>query len=148
MAYLVGKYGKDDSLYPKDLFQRAVVDQRLHFESGNLFPLLKSIVVGVARKGWTTISDDIIAEVRTSYDFLNKFLEKETYMAGSKVTIADFSILTSLSTLVHVIPIDSKELPNLAKWLKMCEGLSYFSVHAEGCAMLNGVLDAGLGKSS
>lgn len=44
-TYLVGKYGNDDSLYPKDLEKRAVVDQRLHFDSGILFPRLAAIVV-------------------------------------------------------------------------------------------------------
>lgn len=44
-AYLVDKYGKDDSLYPKDLQKRAVVDQRLHFDSGVVFPRLSAIVV-------------------------------------------------------------------------------------------------------
>lgn len=44
-AYLIGKYAKDDSLYPKDLQKRAVIDQRLHFDSGILFPRLGAIVV-------------------------------------------------------------------------------------------------------
>lgn len=35
-AYLVGKYGKDDSLYPKDLKKRGKVDERLHFDNGTL----------------------------------------------------------------------------------------------------------------
>jgi hypothetical protein len=42
---LISKYGKDDSLYPKDLQKRAVVDQRLHFDSSILFPRLRDIVV-------------------------------------------------------------------------------------------------------
>lgn len=44
-AYLVNKYGKDDSLYPKDYRIRAVVDQRLHFDTGVLFPRMAYIVV-------------------------------------------------------------------------------------------------------
>ncbi|XP_031639307.1 glutathione S-transferase 1-like, partial [Contarinia nasturtii] len=36
-GYLVGKYGKDDRLYPKDLVKRAQVDAHLHFDSGHLF---------------------------------------------------------------------------------------------------------------
>lgn len=39
-TYLVEKYGKDDSLYPKDLKKRGRVDQRLHFNSGVLFPAM------------------------------------------------------------------------------------------------------------
>jgi glutathione S-transferase len=34
MIYLLSKYAKSDNLYPKDLKKRALVDQRLHFDSG------------------------------------------------------------------------------------------------------------------
>lgn len=38
MAYLVTKYGKGDSLYPAtDVKRRAIIDQRLHFDSSTLF---------------------------------------------------------------------------------------------------------------
>lgn len=33
-SYLVNKYGKDDTLYPKDANARALVDQRLYFDMG------------------------------------------------------------------------------------------------------------------
>lgn len=44
-AYLVEKYASDDGLYPKDLQKRAVVDQRLHFDSSILFPRVQNLVV-------------------------------------------------------------------------------------------------------
>lgn len=37
LTYLVEKYGKDDSLYPKDAKARAVVNQRLYFDMGTLY---------------------------------------------------------------------------------------------------------------
>lgn len=37
LTYLVEKYGKDDSLYPKDPKARAVVNQRLYFDMGTLY---------------------------------------------------------------------------------------------------------------
>lgn len=37
MTYLADQYGKNDSLYPKDIKKRGLVDQRLYFDAGTLF---------------------------------------------------------------------------------------------------------------
>ncbi|CAH0678045.1 unnamed protein product [Spodoptera exigua] len=42
VTYLVTKYGKNDDLYPADPEKRAIIDQRLHFDSGILFPSLRA----------------------------------------------------------------------------------------------------------
>lgn len=44
-SYLVRTYGKDDSLYPSDVKQKAVVDQRLFFDAGTLYPRIRAICV-------------------------------------------------------------------------------------------------------
>ncbi|XP_060519359.1 glutathione S-transferase 1-like [Cylas formicarius] len=44
VAYLVGKYAKDDSLYPKDLAKRGLIDSRLHFDTGYAFAALREPV--------------------------------------------------------------------------------------------------------
>jgi len=45
MAYLVSKYAKNDSLYPRDPKERAVVDQMMYFDAGTLyFNLIKCYV--------------------------------------------------------------------------------------------------------
>lgn len=46
-VYLIEKYGDDKFLYPKDLYKRAIIDQRLHFDSGVLFPTFRRIVVNI-----------------------------------------------------------------------------------------------------
>ena len=47
MCYLVTKYGKNDSLYPKNPQVRAKIDQFLHFDTGYLFNTLRIIGVGL-----------------------------------------------------------------------------------------------------
>ena len=38
-------YGQDDSLYPKEVKVRAVVDQRLHFDGGCFYKAFGDIAV-------------------------------------------------------------------------------------------------------
>lgn len=45
MAYLVAKYAKDDSLYPEDIRKRAIVNQRLFYDSSVIFYHMKNIAV-------------------------------------------------------------------------------------------------------
>lgn len=37
LTYLTSAYAKDDTLYPKDIKIRALVDQRLHFDLSTLY---------------------------------------------------------------------------------------------------------------
>lgn len=62
LSYLVDQYGKDESLYPKDPYERAMVDQRLHFDSGILYMRLKSILV---RHSFIQYSFRFLNEVHT-----------------------------------------------------------------------------------
>lgn len=58
-SYLVGKYSIDDQLYPKDLKRRALIDQRLHFDTGIIFPCVKSVLV---RKYTYTYTEDLFID--------------------------------------------------------------------------------------
>jgi glutathione S-transferase len=46
LAYLVNKYKPGSSWYPNDPQARAVVDQRLYYDSSNVYSSLAQIVVG------------------------------------------------------------------------------------------------------
>lgn len=48
IMYLVDKYGKDDSLYPKDLAIRAKINQRLFFGAGTFDKAYLDILVSFA----------------------------------------------------------------------------------------------------
>ncbi|XP_030765550.1 glutathione S-transferase D6-like [Sitophilus oryzae] len=47
IAFLVGKYGNDDELYSKDIMERALIDQRLHFDSSVVNNFTRTILVSL-----------------------------------------------------------------------------------------------------
>lgn len=49
MTYMVSEYATDDSLYPKDVRTRALVDQRLFFDMGTLYARMADYIVSVSK---------------------------------------------------------------------------------------------------
>lgn len=45
VTYLINAYAENDFLYPSEPRKRALIDQRLHFDSGILFPALREATV-------------------------------------------------------------------------------------------------------
>lgn len=130
IAYLVEKYGKDGSLYPKDLVKRAQIDQRLHFDSGNIFPLVRRIVLGI--KAHQKIIPECLDLAKEQYDFCEKFLEGNDWMCGSTMTIADLSLFPTITSLAKLAPYDASSLVNLTNWIKRCETLPFAAVNKKG----------------
>nr|AVT42186.1 glutathione S-transferase e2 [Lissorhoptrus oryzophilus] len=127
-SYLVGKYGKIDSLYPKDLQKRAIVDQRLHFDSGVLFPRVSAIVGALLRGGAKTIEKDKADLVQQAYQSLETLLEGHNYVAGNELTIADFSLVSTLSSSnAALVPVAANTYPKISAWLSRMQALPYYS---------------------
>ncbi|KAJ3663901.1 hypothetical protein Zmor_008119 [Zophobas morio] len=133
-AYLVSKYAKNDSLYPKDLAKRAIIDQRLHFDSGVAFPAGARITAAILRAGKKSIDDSDKESVNAVYAFLETFLEKKSWMAGESVTIADYNLYATVTTLNVLVPLDGQKYQKLASWLKKVDGLSEAEANKKGIA--------------
>ncbi|XP_068892693.1 glutathione S-transferase 1-like [Tenebrio molitor] len=141
MAYLVEKYGKDDSLYPKDLRKRAIINQRLHFENGILFPYTMAVIRPIIYEGEKTVPRDKADKVREAYSFLEKFLEGKNWVAGDAVSVADFSIISSITTMDVVVPVDTKTCPNIASWIKRMEKLPYYDENKKGLDQIRQIIE-------
>lgn len=127
IAYLVDKYGKDDSLYPKDLLKRAVVNQRLHFETGVMFEGgLRSITIPLWFKNVTKFPQERLDALFEIYNFLEVFLKDTQFVAGDHVTIADLSIITTVTSFVAFADIDSLKYPKLSAWINRMKALPYY----------------------
>ena len=124
MGYLVQKYAKDDALYPREPLQRAIVDQRLHFESGVLYVRCKNLKHLLFEEKVTELP---IEKLHETYALLELFLNGHEYMAGDQLTIADFSIVTSVSTAhLSIAPVDASKYPNLSAWLTRISSLPFY----------------------
>ncbi|KAJ3663891.1 hypothetical protein Zmor_008110 [Zophobas morio] len=139
MPYLVDKYGKeDDPLYPKDLRKRATINQRLHFNNGVLFTL--NVLGPIIYQGEGTISEEKVSRVREAYAFLETFLDRHKWVAGDWVTIADFAIIATVTSLDVVVPVGEEIYPNVYAWMRRAEGLPYYDENRRGLEIIKNMV--------
>jgi glutathione S-transferase len=118
-AYLVEKYGKNDSLYPKDPKARAVVNQRLYFDMGTLYQRFADYYYPqVFAK--QPANPENFKKMEDAMEFFNTFLAGSKYAAGEQMTIADLSLLAT-ATSFEAAKFDLSKYANVTKWLKLCK---------------------------
>ncbi|GBP57221.1 Glutathione S-transferase 1, isoform D [Eumeta japonica] len=130
-CYLADKYAKNDQLYPKDLKKRAIINQRLYFDSSFLFVKIRGIFFPILFQGKTTIDKAAKDDLNTTLGFLEKFLSDNIWVAGDNYTIADTSIYASVSSLVAT-GWDISLFPNIKRWLNECSSLPGYAENADG----------------
>lgn len=119
IAYLVEKYGKTDSLYPTDPQKRALVNQRMYFDQGTLYQRLADFYYPQIFAKQPPNADNL-KKLEDALGFLNTFLENSTYAAGETLTLADITLVATVSTL-EVASFDLTKYPNVARWLAKCK---------------------------
>nr|AAM09542.2 glutathione S-transferase E7 [Anopheles gambiae]AAM61879.1 glutathione S-transferase 3-8 [Anopheles gambiae] len=123
--YLVCKYGRDDGLYPSELVRRARVHTALHLEAGVIFSRLSFLFEPVIYSGKSYFHSDRIEHIRKAYRLLEDSLVDQ-YMVGESLTIADFSCISSIATLVGVVPLDESKFPKSTAWMRRMQELPYY----------------------
>ncbi|XP_036331250.1 glutathione S-transferase 1-like [Rhagoletis pomonella] len=127
IAYLASKYGKNDSLYPKDLVKRSIVDQRLYYDTGVIFErALRGTTKPIIFANQTVVPKSQIEIIANVYETVNGFLKDHSYVAGDHLTLADLSLIPAISSLQVYLDIDAVKYPNLLAWFKRAEKLPYY----------------------
>lgn len=123
--YLCENYGKNQNLYPEDDAKRALINQRLFFDASMVFPLVqKCQLLRVRRR---ELSERNIATLCDVYDILNNFIKDGEWVAGDSVTLADFSLIPSITLAHHLlVPIDVQKYPNVIRWINNAEQLPFY----------------------
>ncbi|XP_043645913.1 glutathione S-transferase 1-like [Drosophila teissieri] len=132
-AYLVSKYGKEDTLYPKDLQKRAIVDQRLHYDSSVLVSTARALAAPLV-EGKTEIPKARFDALEEVYRTLDAFLQSNDFVAGNNLTIADFHVIAVLTSTVLFREVDATKYPKLAGWVLRISRLPYYE-EANGSRM-------------
>lgn len=126
-TYLCEKYGKNDNLYPKDIVKRALVDARLHFNSGFLFARLRFIYEPIFVGEEKELSKVKLDYFKKCYDLLEAFLENGKYLCGNELTLADFACVATISSIDQFAPIDEIKHPKLTGWLNRMSEIPYYN---------------------
>ncbi|KAJ0173908.1 hypothetical protein K1T71_010054 [Dendrolimus kikuchii] len=126
ITYLVSKYGaeKRAELYPVDLKTRAIIDQRLFFDTGYVFPRIKDAIMTLLRNK-KLLSPEQITSTEEVYGFMEKYLEASKFLAGNHITLADISLVASVSSLDVLVPIDSKYI-KLKEWFEVLKNQEWY----------------------
>lgn len=98
--YLVESQQPESQLLGRFPKKRALINQFLQFDQGKLFPAVAGLYIPVLRRYVTIVSDEMKQAIVDAVTTLNDYLKKGYWVAGENVSIADFSILSSLSTAV------------------------------------------------
>lgn len=77
------------------------------------------------KNGSETELGDKLDEIKGAYDFLEKFLDGKQWIGGDKVSIADFSCLTSVTSLNVLMAADPRTYPNTNNWIKRVKAFPY-----------------------
>lgn len=114
IVYLAEKYSKNESIYPKCPKKRALINQRLFFDAGTLYQAFYDtyIIRFLSNK---PIDEEKIKKIETAFEFLNTFLEGQTYVAGDSLTLADISLLATVSSF-DVAKYDFSKYANVSRW--------------------------------
>lgn len=121
LTYLVQKYGgQDNKLYPREPNARALIDNMIFFDDGDLYPRLGEYFYPQMFYGQSANAEKETA-LKAKLAILDKVLQKHPYVAGNSLTIADVGILSSLS-LVEICEYDLSPFPNIKKWMTRVKG--------------------------
>ncbi|XP_029039557.1 glutathione S-transferase 1-like isoform X1 [Osmia bicornis bicornis] len=151
MGYLVSKYARNDSLYPKDPKKRGLVDQMLYFDAGNLYENILICYFPVVFAKDNVIHEERQQAVEKSCETLNTFLEGKEFVTGDDLTIADFTISTTICVL-QCFDFDIGRYDNVAMWYNRCKELldkfGFDEVHATGTKLFTEWYRANVQESS
>nr|WGO51741.1 glutathione S-transferase delta 4 [Ectropis grisescens] len=146
ITYLANKYAKGSSLYPEEPKARALVDQRLYFDIGTLYARFSDYFYPQVFGG-APADKDKLAKIEDALQLLDKFLDGQTYVAGRALTLADLSLVASVSSF-EASDVDFKKYKNVNRWYETVRKTApgYKEANEDGLEAFKGLVNSMLKK--
>ena len=133
ITYLVDKYAKTDALYPKDAQKRAAINQRLQFDM-SLYASIADYYFEQMREKKPGNADKL-KKLEGNVEFLNTFLDGQTYVAGNTLSLADFSLTPTISTL-EALSFDFSKYANVLRWFAHIKTVVPFELNEKSVSVM------------
>ena len=144
IRYLADK--AQNRIYPKDLQQRAIVDQWIDYASQHVMLSLTKIMFNMHFYQFANIAKDERSLedgrkfIGTYLPVLEQQLTKNKYMAGSTFTLADIVMIASLD-VCEMCKVDLSVFPHLSAWRnKLMTEAFYTKCHPSYSVMFENVM--------
>ncbi|KAL7632194.1 UNVERIFIED_CONTAM: hypothetical protein RMT77_017499 [Armadillidium vulgare] len=140
-TYLVSKYGKDDSLYPNNPDKRVLIDRLLYFDMGVLLQRFRNYYINPLLKDKAPDNSALESTHEALKWFNDYYLDGHDFCVGNKLTVADFALVATVSSIIEA-GIDMSKYPNITEWVKRCESAmpGYESENGEGAKAFGGFM--------
>jgi glutathione S-transferase len=119
-TYLVSKYAKDDSLYPKDPKKRVLIDKLLYFDMGTLWSrigeYMRPVVFGNEKP-----NPEKLVRLEEACGWFNGFIAGQKFCVGNTITVADHVLIATFSSLIESEMVDVTKYSNIPPWAKRCK---------------------------
>lgn len=97
------------------------------------------------RGGAKTIEKDKADLVTQAYQSLEVLLEGKNFVAGNEVTIADLSLVATVSSCNSaIVPIAANTYPRISAWLSRMQALPYYEANQIGVDQFKGMIQSKL----
>jgi len=120
LRYFANKYGKEESIYPKDVKDRYKVENRLDFDMGTLYQRFGDLYYPMMFGG-ASFDAEKGKKLDEALGFVETFLKDDSYVAGNNLTIADFAVISSLST-IDAVGHDLSAFPKVKAYIEKLKG--------------------------
>lgn len=149
LMYLPHKMGlcKGRAFYPKCARQRALVHQRLLFDSVDFYSTISEIV-GLALGSEPIMTVRHKAAIVSALNVMEtQFLKDGDFFVGNHVTIADFAFCSSVAALIAIGFNINDDYPKIVEWYERMEVLKGFNELSAGAQQTGAMVRNGLKNS-